>query len=106
MTRSGRSAGGLLFDLGEIGVFEHDDVAGQVGLDGGKLLRSRPVPVARGAQRGRDADFGQQRRQADDQVLLAVDDRPLAEDVLVGVDVGVDQPAALVFVAAPERAGR
>ena len=45
-----------------------------------------------------DADLGQERGQADNQVLLAVDDRPLAEDVLVGVHIGIDKPAALLLV--------
>ena len=40
------------------------------------------------------------------EILLAVNHGPLAEDVLMGVDVGVDQPPALVAVLGRARAGR
>ena len=57
--------------------------------------RAGRLALPGGAQGGHHADLGQQRGQADHQVLLAVDHGPFAEHVLVGVDVGVDQPAAL-----------
>ena len=80
--------------------------AGQVGLDGGQLLAQAARAGARGAQRGHDADFRQQRGDAHDQVLLAVDHGPLAEHVLVRIDVAVDQPPALFLRERRDGRGR
>ena len=61
-------------------------------------LEARAAP-ARGAQHRLHPDLGQEGGQADDQVLLAVDHRLLAREVLVAVHHGVQQAAPLVGVA-------
>ncbi len=88
----------MFFDLSEIDSFEHRDVVGNIGIDRANPRLQAAADGPGGAQRRLDADLGQQRGQAHDQVLFPVDHRSLPKDVLVGVDVGIDQPASLLPV--------
>ena len=63
-----------------------------------------PRGCAGGAHNGNHADLIEKRGYGGDKIDLSVDDRSLAEDVLVAVNVRVDEAAPLFSVAqAPGR---
>ncbi len=61
----------------------------------GDRLLEMAAFAAGGAEHRLDADLRQQGNEPHDQVLFAVNHGPLAEDVLMAIDIGVDEAAPL-----------
>mgnify|MGYP000461636992 CR=1 FL=1 len=51
-----------------------------------------------GGQNRLDADLGEEGAHADHQILFTIDEGPFAEHVLVAIDIGIDQTAALLDI--------
>ena len=94
----------VFFHLGEIRALDdrHFLIARRIELFDPLAKPARSGP--RSAEDRIDADLHEERGHGNDEILFAVNHGPLAEDVLVGVDIGIDQPSA--FLACSAGAGR